>query len=58
MNGAEVWFSSMICFILGYSSRVVSWLQVDNDDSPVKQLTPELENLDMRELEVFKIGIA
>ena len=55
---AQVWFPSMIRFIFGYSRIIVSWLQVDNDDSPVKQLTPELENLDTSELEVFKIGIA
>jgi hypothetical protein len=53
---AQVWFPSMIRFIFGYSRIIVSWLYVD--DSPVKQLTPELENLDTSELEVFKIGIA
>jgi hypothetical protein len=39
-SSAQVWFTSMICLIFCDSRVIEGWFQVEDDEGPIKQLTP------------------
>ena len=51
-------FLSMECFKISDSRIVERGLQVDDDQGPIKELTPQLQDLDADEIKVLEVRVA
>ena len=58
MGRSRIRFLLMECFKISDFRIVERGLQVDDDQGPIKELTPQLQDLDADEIKVLEVQVA